>query len=734
MPPLKTLRKVWREAPYHWLLPLVFFCVGLVYLFASPNFEASDTERHVALINWIAKHGQLPVQSPSKDTVYRQQASQPPLYYLVMAAIWRVMDTAEFDDYYQPNPLVIAGVPERLGNRNLVFYRQPYPPDLRGTSLALYVIRALTLAMGAVTVAAVYQSARTVMPERTGFAVLAASLVAFNPMFIFISASVSNDPPVSMLTALIAWQMLRMLREGFQTRRSLILALLVAIAALTKLNGLVLGATAALAGCYVFYRSRDWRGFLTLGLLMLGCWLALSGWWYLRNLNLYGELFGTGAMLDNFGRRNISPGRLIREEFEGLRISFWALFGAFSILTHKLFYLAMDGLSLLGAVGLVLFMARNRRRSFALSAVFFLGLALALGGAMLIWWSSQTSASTGRLLFPYITSISLLLALGLVTLRIPPLVIALPMFLFAAIAPIVYIAPNYDHPPVVDQLPADALPTQVRWGDTSLVGYHLPAPRRWTAGDEIPVTLYWQPLAQTQDLQALFLTLLNADGEAIATVDTFPGWGSLPTTWWQPGQIYKDDYILQIPKDAPGFSTMQLHIGWYPFPDGSDIRPLLESGEEAASFILPLGAFVSGADLHLLGDDATSQGTVFGDAIRLNAFRLSEGHILDLEWRLVAPISGAWRVFAIVLAEPYQEGAPFEIVWQRDGIPAVPVGFLNAEEAFVTRHAFKLPPGYQGEHAVYVGWYNEDLGQRLPVAYPSNMLPLPLMNLRGPAS
>ena len=426
MSSLKTLRNLGREAPYHWLLPAVFFCVGLVYLFASPNFEASDTERHVALINWIAKNGQLPVQSPSKDTVYRQQASQPPLYYLVMATIWRFMDTADFDDYYQPNPLVIAGVPERLGNRNLVFYQQPYPPDLTGTSLALYVIRALTLAMGAVTVAAVYQSARTVMPERPGFAALAASLVAFNPMFIFISASVSNDPPVSMLTALIAWQMLRMLRDGFQTRRSLILALLVAIAALTKLNGLVLGATSALAGCYVFYRSRDRRGFLTLGFLMLGFWLALSGWWYLRNLNLYGELFGTGAMLDNFGRRHISPGRLIREEFEGLRISFWALFGAFSILTHKLFYLAMDGLSLLGVAGLVLFVARNRRRSFALSAIFFLGLALALGGAMLIWWSSQTSASTGRLLFPYITSISLLLALGLVTLRIPPLVIALP--------------------------------------------------------------------------------------------------------------------------------------------------------------------------------------------------------------------------------------------------------------------------------------------------------------------
>ena len=55
------------------------------------------------------------------------------------------------------------------------------------------MIRLLTLGMATVTVAAVYQSARTVMLEKPGFALLATSLTAFNQMFIFISTSVSND-------------------------------------------------------------------------------------------------------------------------------------------------------------------------------------------------------------------------------------------------------------------------------------------------------------------------------------------------------------------------------------------------------------------------------------------------------------------------------------------------------------------------------------------------------------
>lgn len=198
-----NLARNWQTLPYHWLLPLVFFCVGLLYLYASPNFEASDSERHVGMIKWIADNGELPVQSRARDTLHRQAASQPPLYYLMMTAIWQFMDTSDFDAYFQPNPLFIAGVPERLGNRNLVFYQQPYPPVMRGTELALYLIRLVTLAMGSVTVYAVYQSARIVLPERPGFAVLAASLTAFNPMFVFISVSISNDPPVSMLAALI---------------------------------------------------------------------------------------------------------------------------------------------------------------------------------------------------------------------------------------------------------------------------------------------------------------------------------------------------------------------------------------------------------------------------------------------------------------------------------------------------------------------------------------------------
>lgn len=656
-----NLPRRWRALPFHWLLPLAFFLFGLVYIYAAPNFEASDTVQHVGMIKWIAETGTLPVQTGDHEHLYGQEASQPPLYYLIMAAVWKAFDTSDFDARYLPSPFTVIGEPSGRGNRNLVIYKQPYPPDLRGASLALYVIRLLSLGMGAGAVWAVYQSARVVLPGEVGVAVLACSLTAFNPQFLFISASVSNDSQVTMLAALIAWRTLVMLRDGFEARRSLALALLVALASLAKLSGLVLGAAVGLAALWLVVRRRDWRGFFGLIFAMLACWLLIAGPWHARNLTLYGELTGTSTMLDFFGRRSITLGRLIAEEFQGLRVSYWAVFGAFNIVVDELFYRLMDLLCAAGALGIIAFLAnfmrgihhipsqvtawltqknvpvktricrgepvarpsnsnsfrlgrlaesslqttsrfgvgqerdredtgcRHReRRTALLEAVGFLSMLLALGAASLIAWSLQTWASTGRLLFPYITAISLLLALGIHALRIPKLLIIAPILVFSLVAPLIYIMPNYDHPPAVARLPAAAKPSNARWGDLRLSAYELPERRTWRAGDEIPITLYWRAEAQSPLAYALVLSLVDEAGDALDRIETWPGWGTMPHPWMALDTDYRDDYIMRIPADAPA-TELYLDIDWYVFPDGPDLEAELETGEALESWRLGLG-------------------------------------------------------------------------------------------------------------------------------------------------
>ncbi len=591
--------RAWRALPFQWLLPLLFLLVGSVYLYAAPNFEASDTVQHVGMIKTIAETGRLPVQSPDHEQLYGQEASQPPLYYLIMAALWNAFDNADFDERYRPSPFTVIGDTSGRGNRNLVIYKQPYPPDLSGSSLALYSIRLLSLGLGAVAVWAVYQSARLLLPGERGFALLAGALTAFNPQFLFISASVSNDTLVNMLAALIVWRLLLMLRDGFEMRRSLALALLVALASLAKLSGLVLGAALGLAALWRLIRAGDRRGFFQLAALTLIAWLAIAGWWYARNLTLYGELFGTSTMLDYFGRRSISLGQLISEEFEGLRVSYWAVFGAFNIVVDDLYYRVMDGLTLIGGGGLLVFLAKTiggdlptRERARLLTAIGFLVILLALGAGALIAWSLDTWASTGRLLFPYISSASLLLALGIHAFRIPKLLIIAPMLAFSLFAPIAVIRPNYDHPPAVARLPASAERANVRWGDLRLTAYELPERRSWRAGDEIPVALYWRAEAQSPLAYALVLSLLDATGQPITRFETWPGWGTMPHPWMTLGRDYRDEYRIKIPPGAAG--ELALAIRWYVFPAGPELAAELDTGEALASFSLELGALAGG--------------------------------------------------------------------------------------------------------------------------------------------
>ena len=260
--------------PFHWLLPLAFFGIGIIYLYASPHFESPDSIYHVGVIKWIAETGSLPVQSPDHDELYAHEASQPPLYYLLMSLVWSAAETSDFDEVLRLNQLVFKGHPERLGNRNFAFYRQPYPPDLQGASLALYLIRLLSLAMGALTIYAIYRAARALEPGSIHLAIMAAAFAAFNPQFLFISSSVSNDSLVAMLVALATWQMIAMLREGFQTRRSLLVGLLIALASLSKLGGLSMGLILALSAVWIAIRDRDRRGLVVFAASMAALWLV----------------------------------------------------------------------------------------------------------------------------------------------------------------------------------------------------------------------------------------------------------------------------------------------------------------------------------------------------------------------------------------------------------------------------------------------------------------------------
>lgn len=733
--------------PLVWLLA-AFIVLALLYSRATPIFEASDELWHFGMVQHIAETGELPVQNPDLATAWEQEGSQPPLYYMIAAALIAPLDRADFDALRQPNPHAKAGIPGAWDNKNLVLHPTS-TPALQGTAFAVTLVRLFSIVLGCITVSAVYSTALYAAgwwSDRSHLvATGAAALTAFNPMFLFITASVNNDNLVTALNSLVIWQMVVMLQNGLRNRRSLVLALLLALGALSKLSALVLTPVVGLAALWLLVYGRHHplairrRRFLIFCGLVVGVGLLLAGWWYLRNITLYGELFGTQMMVAVAGGRE-GPFTLntLISEFEGFRIAYWGLFGAVNIMTFGPFYVLMDILTIVGVIGLVAVVntyrrivaredrissAIRRNASFQLVVIGLLLLLLVIGSIAVIAWTAQTYASQGRLLFPYIAAINTLLALGLnYVLGRLKLWSGFKRFdsfaqggivafgLFALAVPIVTIAPQYTPPPPQITLPDSANPVFARYDAVELIGYETPN-RRFEPGDQMPVTVYWRVRRNTERDLSLYLHATNPDGEVIGKVDSYPGGGRLRTSTWQPGMIYADTYAIPLTETTEGRFPVRIQVGWWHFPSGEVVTPINEHDARLESVMLDAGGFAGDYQPDLPDDLITVEGADFGSVVRLVGYQNSES-LFTFVWEATGTLDVDYKVFVQAL-DP--TASTMQVVAQGDAPPAFPTRYWRAGERYVTHHVLtfdnqRLIPG---EFNVIIGWYEEETFRRL---------------------
>jgi hypothetical protein len=113
-----------------------------------------------------------------------------------------------------------------------------------------------------------------------------------------------------------------------------------------------------------------------------------------------------------------------------------------------------------------------------------------------------------------------------------------------------------------------ALPTEVqnpldaKLGDEiALLGYSL-LTSEVEAGDILPITLFWQALAQPKERYKVFVHVLDEAGHIVGQWDSEPGGGLNLTTLWQPGETVADNYgVLIRPGTPPGLHRIE--VGMY---------------------------------------------------------------------------------------------------------------------------------------------------------------------------
>jgi len=83
-------------------------------------------------------------------------------------------------------------------------------------------------------------------------------------------------------------------------------------------------------------------------------------------------------------------------------------------------------------------------------------------------------------------------------------------------------------------------------GQVRLIGYDLGRPL--LPDGAIPVTLYWQPMSQTDRRYKYILRLVASDGETLSTTEREPYNGALPTTAWPAGSTIME--YTEVPPPA----------------------------------------------------------------------------------------------------------------------------------------------------------------------------------------
>src|SRR6202022_2374161 len=139
----------------------------------------------------------------------------------------------------------------------------------RSTFSQLALMRLASGLIGALTVLFTFMLARELAPGRPWLAVLAALLVAYQPMYGFISGIVNNDVGVNAGAAALELLLIRMLRRGITVPWGLLTGAVLVALPIVKGTGLSLYPVAALVFLATLWRHhsrRELYGWAALGL------------------------------------------------------------------------------------------------------------------------------------------------------------------------------------------------------------------------------------------------------------------------------------------------------------------------------------------------------------------------------------------------------------------------------------------------------------------------------------
>ena len=399
-PPLQLPQGIWKiMVPALLISYLVLACLHAAWVPTGQTGyqNAPDEAAHVSYVRTLTS-GKLPTQGQAdKDPVGQSyEWHQPPLYYA-----WTAIFT---------------------------------PLGARGMRLA-------SIILGFACLIVIYQAAMLLFPDSPFVVVVATGFAALLPTHIAITSTVNNDVLTELVFSTVLLLLLQCFLRGLTLWRAGCIGFILGAALLTKATAVLL-IPIIVIGLVLMYFAGEQAAKIIKGTGILVGWaLLLSGWWFVRNEHLYGELlplkafsraFDGTALAQPFIERS-GIANYIQLVSQWTFQSFWAVFSNSTSASPTLgrglplflpdhIYLLPLMITVLAVAGFVRLtilrfkMGNERLTEFQRLGLFLLLVTLSLVAVSFAAFLAKYFQTQGRYFFPAMLPISILVSVGWLSL------------------------------------------------------------------------------------------------------------------------------------------------------------------------------------------------------------------------------------------------------------------------------------------------------------------------------
>lgn len=278
----------------------LFFFSALMWSLFVPVFESPDETTAYEYGRYYARTWELPVltQQSLPQGVHHWE----PLYFYLLGTIAKAMNAPLSDNskYYFENAWDRI---RREQPQNFLRHEQSeflFHWDEIGRSLHAMRLLSVLLATGSVWM--IYRMGREVFSESSWIPLVATTLFAFNPQFVFFSGVLNVVNMVTLTASIFLWLLVRWVKLSsgslHETGR---LGVALGVAILSKMTALAFLPMTCVV--IMWKRKRLEKPLASALLVFFLAFMVVGGWYLVRNYVLYGEFSGTKAhVLYRFGK------------------------------------------------------------------------------------------------------------------------------------------------------------------------------------------------------------------------------------------------------------------------------------------------------------------------------------------------------------------------------------------------------------------------------------------------